>query len=82
MDKAIKTYVNTTEKIAAKDGLTLIVVDNANVAFANNTKDAEVYVFGKNTAITNAPTIISYLKNLSFNSKKLENTIVPVFTDF
>lgn len=55
MDKTIKTYVDTIEKITAGDGLTLIVVDNANVTFDKSTKNAEVYVFGKNVTITNAP---------------------------
>ena len=55
LDQTIDTYVNTTETVAAGDGLTLIVEDNAKVSFNEDAENAEVYVFGSNTLITKAP---------------------------
>lgn len=55
LNQTIATYVNTTEKVIAGDGLVLIVVDNANVSLKNSTGKAEIYVFGKNVAISDAP---------------------------
>ena len=83
MNQTISTYVNTTEAVEAGDGLVLVVVDNAKVSLKDSTGGAEVYVFGQNAVISNAPagtTVVTSddANNVKVNDKALSKDTTTV----
>jgi hypothetical protein len=83
LNQTIATYVNTTEEVIAGDGLVLVVVDNAKVSLKDSTGKAEVYAFGQNAVISNAPagtTVVTSddANNVKVNGKALSKDTTTV----